>query len=370
MRIEPFKLERYFAKYEFNAPYLLSSSDCESITIKELLSMAPGVDEQFMQLNLGYTESEGHPVLREQIAGLYSNIDPDDILVHTGAEEAIFNAINVILGKDDHVIVHYPCYQSLMEVAKSIGAEVTLWKADQENNWKLDLDFLRKNIRSNTKLVVINCPHNPTGYLMPRDEFRDLVNLSQEHGFILFSDEVYRLLEYDENDRLPAVCEIDDRSLSLGVMSKTFGLPGLRIGWIATRNSKLYQQLAGFKDYTTICNSAPSEFLTSIALRHKNQIRDRNLNIIQKNLIILDQFFQQHSALFTWKPPKAGPIAFPLLNKGNIDEFCRDVVTQAGVMLVPGTIYGSSYSNFRIGFGRANLEICVEKFDEYLRKLS
>jgi aspartate/methionine/tyrosine aminotransferase len=205
---------------------------------------------------------------------------------------------------------------------------------------------------------------------MPQDEFRELVNLSQKHGFIIFSDEVYRLLEYDKKDRLPAVCEIDDRSLSLGVMSKTFGLPGLRIGWIATRNINLYQRLAGFKDYTTICNSAPSEFLTRIALRNRNQIRDRNLNIIRNNLIILDHFFQRHSALFTWKSPKAGPIAFPLLNKGNIDEFCHDVVNRAGVLLVPGTIYGGTYSNFRVGFGRANLEVCVQKFDEYLPKAS
>jgi len=367
MRIEPFKLERYFAKHEFNAPYLLSSSDCESLTIRELLDMDPGADAEFMKLKLGYTESQGAPLLREHIAALYSNIDPEDILVHSGAEEAIFNAMNVILSKDDHMIVHYPCYQSLMQVAKSIGAEVTLWKTQPKKNWKLDLEVLKNSIRTNTKLVVINCPHNPTGYLMPHDEFKDLIRLSREHGFIIFSDEVYRLLEYDEKDRLPAACEIDDDSISLGVMSKTFGLPGLRIGWIATRNRDLYRQLAGFKDYTTICNSAPSEFLSTIALRNESQIRERNLNIIRNNLIILDQFFERHSSLFTWKPPKAGPIAFPLLNSGNIDDFCNDAVIRAGVMLVPGTIYDASYSNFRVGFGRANMENCVRKLDEYLR---
>jgi aspartate/methionine/tyrosine aminotransferase len=368
MQIEPFRLERYFAKYEFNTPYLLSSSDCESITIKELLDMQPGSAEDFMQQKLGYTESEGAPLLREQIAGLYSQINPADILVHTGAEEAIFNSMNVILNPGDHIVVHYPCYQSLMQVAAAIGAEVTLWKGDQTHNWRLDLDALKDCIRPDTKLVVINCPHNPTGFLMPEDEYRELVNLSQKHGFILFSDEVYRFLEYDEQDRLPAACEIDNRAISLGVMSKTFGLPGLRIGWIATRNKDLYQKLAGFKDYTTICYSAPSEYLSTIALRHQNKIRTKNLEIIRENLIILDRFFEKHAQMFTWKPPKAGPIAFPLFNGGNIENFCHNLVEKAGVMLVPGTIYDSSYSNFRIGFGRANLEECVQKFDEYLQR--
>jgi aspartate/methionine/tyrosine aminotransferase len=276
--------------------------------------------------------------------------------------------MNVILNKGDHVIVHYPCYQSLREVATAIGAEVTLWKGDQTNNWRLDLDALKDYIRPNTKLVVINCPHNPTGFLMPGNEFKELVNLSQKHGFIIFSDEVYRFLEYDEQDRLPAVCEIDDRAISLGVMSKTFGLPGLRIGWIATRNKDLYSKLAGFKDYTTICNSAPSEYLSTIALRNESKIRNRNLEIIRNNLAFLDGFFEKYSQMFTWKPPKAGPIAFPLFKGDNIEDFCHSLVTRAGVMLVPGSIYDPSYSNFRIGFGRANLEECVQEFDDYLQK--
>jgi aspartate/methionine/tyrosine aminotransferase len=356
MQIEPFRLERYFAKYEFNTPYLLSSSDCESITIKELLDMQPGSAEDFMQQKLGYTESEGAPLLREQIAGLYSQINPADILVHTGAEEAIFNSMNVILNPGDHIVVHYPCYQSLMQVAAAIGAEVTLWKGDQTHNWRLDLDALKDCIRPDTKLVVINCPHNPTGFLMPEDEYRELVNLSQKHGFILFSDEVYRFLEYDEQDRLPAACEIDNRAISLGVMSKTFGLPGLRIGWIATRNKDLYQKLAGFKDYTTICNSAPSEYLSTIALRHQNKIRTKNLEIIRENLIILDRFFEKHAQMFTWKPPKAGPIAFPLFNGGNIENFCTILRIQIFESASAGPIWKNVFRNL--------MSICKDRKDK------
>jgi aspartate/methionine/tyrosine aminotransferase len=189
-----------------------------------------------MKVWLGYTQTEGDPLLRDQIATLYSEVEPDVILVHAGAEEPIFN-----------------------------------------------------------RLVVINCPHNPTGYLMPPDEFDELANLSRKHGFIIFSDEVYRLLEYEHDDRLPAICEIDDRGASLGVMSKTFGLAGLRIGWIATRNKKLLKNLAARKDYTTICNSAPSEFLATLALKHKYALIQRNLKIIKKNLTILDRLNQFRS---------------------------------------------------------------------------
>ncbi len=367
MKIKPFKLERFFAKYEFNTRYVLCSSDCESVKVGELFEMEQDSENQFNDLWLGYTESQGHPLLREQIAKLYTNVNPDHIIVHTGAEEAIFNTMNVLLNKGDHIIVHSPCYQSLMEVAYSIGCEVTLWKAAEDLNWALDFDFFKENIRSNTKLVIINCPHNPTGYIMPHHEYNELVNLSQKHGFILFSDEVYRFLEYTEVDRLPAMCEVNDTGLSLGVMSKAYGLAGLRIGWIATRNKNLYDKLLSFKDYTTICNSAPSEFLSIIALKNKNKLLDRNLSIIKENLVTLNKFFQRNSDRFSWNPPKAGPIAFPLLKNEDIDHFCHDLMVQAEVLLLPGTVYGNSYSNFRIGFGKKNLKQGIQKLDEYLQ---
>ncbi|MDD2391278.1 MAG: aminotransferase class I/II-fold pyridoxal phosphate-dependent enzyme [Desulfobacterales bacterium] len=368
MQIEPFKLERYFAEYEFNAPHLLCCSDCESLSIGDVLDMEPGAEDELKKLWLGYTQSKGAPLLREQIAALYPGISPDQILVHTGAEEAIFNTMNAVLQKGDHVIVHYPCYQSLMEVAASLGCETTLWKTYEHSDWALDLAVLKKNIRPNTRLVVINCPHNPTGYVMASDAFAELVELSQKHGFMIFSDEVYRFLEYDAQDRLPSICEVDDRGVALGVMSKAFGLAGLRIGWIATRNRQAYEKIASFKDYTTICNSAPAEFLSMIALKHKNRILSRNLNRLKNNLAALNRFFQKYPDMFQWTAPKAGPIAFPSLRKGAVDQFCHDLVTRAGVLLLPGTLYDASCPNFRIGFGRANMVKCLRKFDDYLQQ--
>lgn len=366
MRISPFRLERYFARYEFTAPYLLCCSDCESISVGDLLAMEEDSLAALQDLWLGYTESQGHPLLRERIADLYQGIDAAQILVHSGAEEAIFTLMNVLLRPGDQAIVHSPCYQSLFEVAHAIGCEVTRWQAREEAEWSLDPGWLEKNLRPNTRLVVINCPHNPTGYLMPRAEFEALVALSQKHGFILFSDEVYRLLEYDPEDRLPALCELDDNGVSLGVMSKSFGLAGLRIGWVATRNAGLLQDLAAFKDYTTICNSAPSELLATIALKHKERIVARNLDLIRTNLRALAAFFQAHSDVLDWVPPRAGPIAFPSIREGDVDAFCHDLVTRAGVLLLPGTAYGPLRHNFRIGFGRKDMPQALHRLEEYL----
>jgi aspartate/methionine/tyrosine aminotransferase len=261
MRVPPFALERYFARYEFAVRHLLCSSDCESMSIQDLLSLEPGAGERFLQHRLGYTESSGSPSLRQEICRLYDVITPEQILVHAGAEEAIFLFMHAALEKGDHLIVQRPCYQSLFEVARSIGCPVTAWQAREENGWSPDFGELKSLIRPDTKVIIVNTPHNTTGFHMGIGLLRELVELADGHGITLFCDEVYRGLEQNDSDRLPAACTLSARAVSLGVMSKTYGLAGLRIGWIATRNEKVRARMESLKDYTTICSSAPSEFL-------------------------------------------------------------------------------------------------------------
>ena len=366
MKLDAFRLERYFAKYEFSAPYILCSSDCESLKLGDLLALEPEAAERFSSLWLGYTESLGNPELRQAITTLYEQISTDQVLVHAGAEEAIFNFMNVALEPGDHVIVHAPCYQSLGEVARSIGAEVTEWQGDPSQGWKLELEFLTRALTAHTKLVVVNFPHNPTGFLPTAEFVHQLSALSERHGFVVFSDEVYRGLELDPADRLPAFADVNERAVSLGVMSKSYGLAGLRIGWLATRNTDLFTSLAAFKDYTTICNSAPSEFLATLALRHRNAIVERNMDIIRENLQHLDGFFQQYAHLFHWATPTAGPIAFPRYLGGAVDHFCQQLVQQAGVLLLPGTLYREGYNCVRIGFGRKNMRKSIERLGAFL----
>jgi aspartate/methionine/tyrosine aminotransferase len=366
MSLPPFALERFFAKHEFTARHLLCCSDCETVSVAELLAMEPGAEEALHGLRLGYTESLGSPSLRRQIARQYPGLDAASVITFAGAEEAIFLFMHAALGPGDHAVVHCPCYQSLTAVAESVGCAVTRWEAREEDGWALDPSALPGLLRPNTRVVVINTPHNPTGYLMPRVTMERIARITEERGITLFSDEVYRGLEADPAARLPAACCLGERTISLGVMSKTYGLAGLRVGWLATRDAALRARVASLKDYTTICSSGPSELLAEVALRHAEELAVCNRRIIASNLDLLDAFFAGRADLFTWRRPAAGPIAFPRLNHGDAAVFCDDLVREAGVLLLPGTVYRDTGNHFRVGFGRADMPRALAALEEHL----
>jgi len=370
MNIAPFKLERTFARYEFSAPYLLSCSDCEPLTLRELLAMA---DEEALKnwegLSLGYTESQGSPLLREEISHLYSNIQPEEVLI-LAPEEGIFVAMHALLKAGDHVISTFPGYQSLYEVAVSLGCEVTRWLPREEGGrWIFDVDAVEGAMRPNTRLIVINFPHNPTGGTIPVADLRRLIGMARRSGAYLFSDEMYRLLELDEEDRLPPACDLYENAVSLSGLSKGFALAGLRIGWLATRNHEAMNRMMEWKDYTTICSSAPSETLALIALRAREAIIARNLSIIRANLAILDDFFSRRPQTFAWSRPRAGSIAFPrLLTRQNIGHLSADLVEKEGVMLLPGDVFDYPGNYFRVGLGRRDLPQVLARFEHYLER--
>lgn len=376
MPLPPFRLERFFDRYEFSVEHLLCASDCESWTVAELLALEPGARDRFLDLRLGYTESAGAPDLRREIAGLYDTVEPDDVLVFSGGEEAVYALMQAALAPGDRLFVHFPAYQSLHEVARGRGSEVVLWRAREENGWALDPAFLRWQLlqrggRSDggrSGAVVVNCPHNPTGYLMDRSEFQELAELCEEERLLLISDEVYRLLEYRDEDRLPAACDLDGTAASLGVMSKSFGLPGLRIGWVATRNRPLLERLAGIKDYLTICSSAPSEHLATLALRHRETLLARNREIVAANLRLLDDFMVRHGDRFEWVPPRGGPLAYPALRGDEgANAFCNRILEASGVLLMPASLFDDcDHRHVRIGFGRKSFPQGLARLDEAL----
>ncbi|WP_257346831.1 aminotransferase class I/II-fold pyridoxal phosphate-dependent enzyme [Pseudalkalibacillus decolorationis] len=367
MKLDDFKLEVYFNKYEFTAPYLLCQSDCQSMTIQDLLDFESGTEEDFKKSWLGYTEVEGSSELRQEIAKLHSSIDPDSILVHVGAQEAIFNYMNVTLNPDDHVICQFPVYQSLYEVAKTIGCEVSKWELKQgSEGWEVDIDELRSLVKSNTKLIVVNTPNNPTGYMLNLDEMKAITEIARKNNSYIFSDEVYKGLELD-GDTLPWFSDLYENAVSLGVMSKAYGLSGLRIGWISTQNKKIYDKMVRFKHYTSICSSAPSEFLAVVALRNGEKILKRNQMIIKNNLKIADEFFNRYSHLFENNKPKSGPIAFHKLKMNqSADVFCEDLVNKKGVLLLPANTYDYEHDYIRMGYGRDNFVESLGKLEEYL----
>lgn len=368
MTLDPFKLEHFFARWEFTAPLLMCASDVEGVTLRELLALA---DEEtaslWEHLQLGYTETLGHPLLRREIASLYQDVRPDQVVVFSGAQEPIFVAMTVLLGRGDHAVVVTPTYQSLYSVARGNGAEVTAVPLDPSDGWRLDPDRVARAVTARTRLIALNVPNSPTGTLVDRETFAALAALAQERGIVLFCDEVYRWLEYDASERLPAGVEISDRALSLGVMSKAFGLAGLRIGWVAGRDAGLLRRLAELKHYTTICNSGPSEVLALMALRARPRLLSRAHEIIESNLERLDRVFRDWPDTIDWVRPRAGTIAFPrLLDPTPIEEFAQDLLQSRGVLIMPGAIFDWPGNHFRIGFGRRNLPQALTGFEEFL----
>ena len=368
MRIAEFALERYFARWEFAAQHLLGASDVQAYPMSELIGLADDETRALWDgLHLGYTESTGHPLLRREIATLYETIEPDEVLTFAGAEEAIFCLANVLVGPSDHAIVTWPSYQSLHEVARATGADVAMHELRETDGWALDLDRFRRQVTPATRLIVVNFPHNPTGMLPDRATYDGLIEIAAETGAHLLVDEVYRGLEFVEADRLPQGADALPRGLSLGVMSKAFALAGLRIGWLATHDHDLLARIAAFKDYTTICSSAPSEILSIIALRARDRVLSRSRRIIAANLDVLDAFFEDWADRFTWVRPRAGSIGFPRLTVPGvrIDDWAAELVEAEGVLLVPGSQFGHPGNHFRLGFGRTDLPEAIGRLEAF-----
>jgi aspartate/methionine/tyrosine aminotransferase len=370
----PFALERFFARHEFSARYLLSTSDCEGLAMSDLVAGAdPELRARWERLRLGYTESQGLPELRAEIATLYESVDPADILV-AAPEEAVFLAMNALLEPGDHVICTFPGYQSLYQLALSTGCTVTLWEPSENEGWRFDPAWLEKNLRPDTKLVVWNFPHNPTGALPTADDFAQMIAAAGAAGAWLFSDEMYRLLEPSADLRLPAAVDQYERAISLSGMSKAFGLAGVRIGWVATHDAGLLERMKALKDYTTICSSAPSELLALMALRSRDAIVAAHRERVRRNIRAAGEFFGRHPSRFSWVPPRAGTVCFPRLLPGarrmtGAEEFCERVLHDAGVLLLPSTVYDYGNDHFRLGLGREDFAVGLGALEAYVRSL-
>ena len=368
MRIAEFALERYFARWEFAVDHLLCASDVQAMPMADVLALADDETRAMWdRLTLGYTESPGHPLLRHEIASLYDGLEADDVLVFAGAEEAIFCLANVMLGPGDHTIVTWPAYQSLYEVARASGADVTLHELREGSGWAIDIAALRRQVTPATRLIVINAPHNPTGMLPDRATFDTVVAIADEAGAHLLVDEVYRFLEFDEEDRLPTGADVSERGISLGVMSKSFAMAGLRIGWLATRDRDLLARCASFKDYTTICSAAPSEVLALIGLRARDAVLARSRDIVAANLDRLDAFFVEWADRFSWVRPRGGSVGFPRLSVPGvaIDDWAADLVEAEGVLLLPASQFEFGGNHFRLGFGRTDLPLALAGLERH-----
>lgn len=371
----PFALERFFAKWEFVAKHLACCSDCEPLLLPELLATADGdVLERWNSLRLAYTESQGLPALREAIAAnLHTAIAPEQLVVCV-PEEGVFLGMQALLQPGDTVVATFPAYQSLTELAEAAGARVVAWKPAPSPSGRLEFNLAtaKELIVPGVKLVVVNFPHNPTGAVLSSGDWQALLDHVASVGAWLFSDEMYRFLEHT-SDQPPSAADRYAKAISLCGLSKSWGLPGLRLGWLACQDAELIQQVLMLKDYTTICSPATSEVLALAAVRATPQLTQRCRDIIAANVEVADGFFARWPATFEWHRPLGGPIAFPRLKTGEaIEAWCDRVVTECGVLLLPATVYFHEPSiaagRFRLGLGRKDLPGCLRVLDAWLVK--
>jgi len=371
MKIAPFSTEQFYAKYEFTTPYQLCNSDCETITVEELLKLAEIPLEQFGQLSLGYTETLGHPLLRERIAETYSRASTDDVVMLATPVEGIYLVAHAALDPGDEVIVLTPAYDALINTFEHVvgSSHVRRWKfvPDKSNSrWELDFDQLKSLVSPQTKMLVVNFPHNPTGYLPTQDQLDDLVNFIEQNNLILFCDEMYFGLIHSGTPEIKPAADTTVRAIVLSGLSKTYGLPGLRTGWLVIQDEALRDNIINWKFYTSICASAPSEFLALAAWKVRHQLRDRSVAQIEHNLKLADSFFARWPELFTWRKPMAGSTALVGMNVPSVSDFANQLAEQAGILIQPAATLGSDDQHLRMGFGRAAFGEALEKFEAYL----
>lgn len=369
-----FKLETHFSKWEFKARYHLTASDAESISMRDLLALATAEErEEFEGLWLGYTETFGAPDLREAIASTYENREAGEVLCFAGASEGIFSANSVILDKDSHAIVVTPNYQSHETLPVAICAATGI-PLDPDDGWSLDIDRVADAVRPNTKLVTINFPHNPTGAILSPDRYDALIQLCRKHGIYILHDEIFNGLGPTGTEHLPFVADIYERGLSLNVMSKSYGLPGLRIGWIACADADVIAKMERMKHYLSICSSGPSERLAKIAVNNRNKLLARNCSIVDENLPKWEAFFARYPDLFDWRRPDGSCMAFPRYTGAEgVEQFTRTLLEESGVLLLPSTIYKSELGptpndRFRLGYGRKGLDEGLAALEAHVRQ--
>ena len=372
MKIAPFSVEEYFARYEFEVAHNLCASDCETMSVAELLQMAGVEMDDFGRLELGYTESQGHPELRTAIAATYGDdVDAGDVIVLAAPEEGIYLTMRALLEPDDEVVVLGPAYNSLRNVPEHICGEerVKQWEITPAGDgWTLDLDQLETLLSPRTKLLIINFPHNPTGYLPSRPDFEAIVDAARRRGVWLFCDEMYRGLEVDDAARLPSAAGLYERSVVLAGLSKAHGLPGLRAGWLVIQDAELRGRLINWKHYTSICAPAPSEFLALAGLAAHNKLTARNRRLIEQNLAAADDFFAAWPQTFTWRRPQAGSVALVGVNVPSATDYCHRLAEEAGILLLPGPYLGYDDSHVRFGFGRADFVANLRAYEAHLHR--
>jgi len=361
LKFNPFSLEDWFAKYELQCRINISESGILPIDFSWF-------DVDISDLRLRYSHILGDLELRKLIARDYPGLSPDRILVTTGCIEANFVAFASLVQPGDHVIVEHPNYQQLYEVPRALGGKVELLRLRYEDKYKLNIDELNEMVTPKTKLIAISHPNNPTGSVITLETLKDIIEIVEDNNIYLLSDEIYRELVFTHKP-LPPAATLSDRAISNSSMSKLHGLPGLRIGWTAA-DKAVIDIAKEIRSYTTICNSAPSEYLSKLAFKRKGELVARAKRIATANLEVLKEWIEGRDDV-DWVPPEGGLVTFPRFYRdATSTELCTLLAENYKVFVAPGKCFDIE-RHFRIGFGwstdelREGLEFVGKALDRF-----
>ena len=346
-------------RHETHVRYDIAESGILPLSTNDLLAFEPpgkraATLASLLALPLGYSEARGTEQLRSMLAETYARGDADHILVTTGAIEANYLLFNELLDARDHMVAPHPAYQQLYTVPKAIGCDVSLWHVGPETGYRYDVDALERLVTPRTRVIIVNTPHNPTGAMLSPADARRVYGIAESVGATVIGDEAYRWLEVPGGEPFaPPMFDLGPRGVSVGTLSKPFGLPGLRIGWIAGPPD-LVRACWGLRDYISLSPGKLNDALACLGLKHRDAIVARNRQIIQANLAAASSWIDTRSYL-TWTPPRGGLLALLKYDAGTLPmpslELADRLATDWSVMLAPGSAFGYEH-HLRLGIGQ------------------
>ena len=369
MQLPPFLLDRWIAQKsapDSTIEYDLASSTGPVWTLREVLELSGGEDDldALLDTNVSYTASAGTPALRAAIATL-EGVEPEDVQVVTGASEALLILFFLASEPGANVVLPQPGFPANAALADSLGIAVRYYHLRAEDQFRLDPDEIRRLVDRDTRIVLVNSPHNPTGAVLSDPEMESLADFCAERGVQFVSDQVYHPIYHGAEARSAARLA---HATVVSDFSKALCLSGLRIGWIVDRDARRRERYHNARNYFTITANVFGERLAVLALEHGGEIYARARQVSRQNLALLDQLFARHQNLLRWVRPPGGMTAFPWLAAGgDTREFCRDLARR-GVLMVPGDCFGQP-EHFRLGFAAAGERFprALARFEEFLQ---
>jgi|ERR1041384_2565048 capreomycidine synthase len=363
MKLAPALLEEWLREYYFNTEIDICSSGVQNFSLAELRNVLDITEQELDGVVFDDSPIYGHPRLRQAIADQWGNGDPQHVMATHGSSEVIFLVINALLRPGDEVVALDPCYFSYRNLAESKGCKLKLWRLRFEQKFALDVDELKKLITPRTRMVMVNFPHNPTGASVTAEQQRELIRVTARVGAYLVWDTALADLTHD-GPPLPDPHLLYERAISIGTLSKAYGLAGLRVGWCLAA-PELIEQFVHLRNYTTLYLSPLVEVIATRAVEKADDILRIRLPQARANLETLDRWIGEHAELIEWVRPRGGVTAFPRLRYVlNVETFCRRLTEERGVLLVPGNCF-SYEDHVRLGFGGPTAE-----FQEALNRLS